>query len=158
MYCPRCGTGNVGIARFCRGCGCRREEILLSAASEESPCERLEQRLEESRTGYTARSFRRVEPLVPGASLHMSWKLVRQGYLSALRDVLYGYLLPTRVRELRLLLRLIKSPMEWRQERRRRRLLRLDQKVSAVLLKSFTHRLLFPTADEAAPTFCPALV
>jgi hypothetical protein len=120
MYCPNCGKDNVETARFCRSCGRSLVGLLHQPQAEtESAFEHIEHRIEELIAGHTARYFKsRSAPFIPPSSLKESWKLLGQGYLAAILDLFYTYVMLSFVLELRLVMLLFKSPIQWWRERK----------------------------------------
>jgi len=123
MYCPSCGKDNPETARFCRGCGRSLAGILQPASPEsESAFERIEHRLDEIIAGYASRYFKgRAGSFVPPTTLKESWKLLGQGFLTVLGDLIFTYLVIQFVLQFRLWVLLIKSPALWWRERKARK-------------------------------------
>jgi hypothetical protein len=88
----------------------------------ESAFERIEHRLDEIIASYASRYFKgRAASVAPTASLKDSWKLLGQGYLTVLGDLLFTYLVVQFVLEFRLLVLLFRSPVLWWRERQARK-------------------------------------
>ena len=123
MYCPSCGKENVETARFCRGCGRSLAGVLQTAQADAgSAFERIEYRLDETIAGYASRYFKgRAAPFVPPASLKESWKLLGHGFLTVFLDLLYTWLIVEFVLQIRFLMLLFKSPVQWWRERQARK-------------------------------------
>lgn len=112
MYCPSCGKDNAETARFCRACGRNLAGIRQPASPEsESAFERIEHRLDEIIAGYASRYFKgRAGPFVPPTTLKESWKLLGQGFLTVLGDLIFTYLVVQFVLQFRLWVLLSNPP------------------------------------------------
>ena len=121
MFCPSCGKDNQDTARFCRSCGRSLVGLAVQQSDTISPLERIEYRLDEIIAHHAGRYFKQTSAAPPPAGLKESWKLLGKGYLAVLADVFYIWLMVQFILEFRLVLLLIKSPMQWWRERKTRK-------------------------------------
>lgn len=117
MFCPTCGKDNSLELRFCASCGTNLEAVSQAlTGTEEGFFTKIDTGMDQFIARYSDHVFNNSQPSHPEHSVVKSWKLLGQGVITSLLDLLL-FILMWNFLPLRFLILLISTPFRLLAER-----------------------------------------
>jgi hypothetical protein len=120
MFCPNCGSDNSGERRYCSSCGTNLEIVSKALSGTRTD---LFTKIDSGLDQFVARYSEHIFPGAPANAAERkvsnSWKLLGQGLLTSITDLLLAFLM-LNVFSLRFNILLISSPVRLLSERIKR--------------------------------------
>jgi zinc-ribbon domain len=121
MFCPNCGKENAIGRKFCVACGTNLEAVSQALSGSKTDFfTRTDLALDQLIAKYAEHVFKDAPANTANTSIGKSWKLLGQGVLTALIDMIL-FSLMWNIFPLRFLILLISSPFRLLNERSNRR-------------------------------------
>jgi hypothetical protein len=117
MYCPTCGKENAFGRRFCVACGTNLEAVSHALSENKTDFfTRTDAALDQLIAKYSEHVFKDASANTANTSIGKSWKILGQGVLTSLMDLIL-FSLMMNLFPIRLLILLISSPIRLLYER-----------------------------------------
>jgi hypothetical protein len=145
MFCPTCGKENALGRRFCVSCGTNLEAVSQALSGSKTDFfTRTDAALDQLIAKYAEHVFKDAPANTANATIGKSWKILGQGVLTSLMDMIL-FSLMWNVFPLRFLILLISSPIRLLYERSNRQKItraEIEEKTEFKLPASATNELL----------------
>jgi len=121
MFCPSCGRDDSHKRKFCPSCGTNLEAISHALADEAGgACAKVDKTLDKFIARYSEHVFKDAPAKALQQSVGRSWKILGQGTLTALFDLVL-FSIMTMLLPARFIILLLRTPIRLLSERSRNR-------------------------------------
>jgi zinc-ribbon domain len=153
MFCPICGKENSLGRKFCVGCGTNLESVSQALSGSRTDFfTRTDAALDQLIAKYAEHVFKDAPANTADQSIGKSWKILGQGVLTSLMDIIL-FSLMWNVFPLRFLILLISSPIRLLYERSSRQKItkaELEEQTEPKLIASKTNQDLLPYVSSVS--------